>query len=237
LDVLSFTGGPFAENGYLAICPETGKAVVIDPGACAPEIVAAIEERGVDVERILLTHAHLDHVEGIPRVREAVSAPIHLHAADRALYDATPDQARAFGLTPPDLPSPDAGLEHGQRIEVGSFALRVRHAPGHAPGHVIFVEEREEEETGAPAGNGRSALQTSGAARVAFVADVIFRGSIGRTDLPGGSLKELMESIRGEVLALPDDTRLLTGHGPETTVKWERETNPFLKPHYGGTVA
>jgi len=245
LDVLSFTGGPFAENGYLAICPETGKAVVIDPGACAPDIVAAIEERGADVERILLTHAHLDHVEGIPRVLEAVSAPIHLHAADRALYDAAPDQARAFGLTPPDLPPPDAGLEHGQRIEVGSFALRVRHAPGHAPGHVIFVEDSEGV---AGEGSGSSRVEHAGdedawegdageGASVAFVADVIFRGSIGRTDLPGGSLKELMESIREQVLTLPNDTRLLTGHGPETTVQWERETNPFVKPHYGGTFA
>lgn len=218
MDVLSFTGGPFAENGYLAICPETGKAVVIDPGACAPDIVAAIDERGADVERILLTHAHLDHVEGIPTVLEAVSAPLHLHPADRPLYDAAPEQARAFGLTAPELPPPDAGLEHGERIDVGSFALRVRHAPGHAPGHVIFVLESER-------------------APVAFVADVIFRGSIGRTDLPGGSLKVLMESIREQVLTLPNDTRLLTGHGPETTVKWERETNPFLKPHYGGTFA
>lgn len=237
MDVLSFTGGPFAENGYLALCPETGKAVVIDPGACAPEIVAAIEERGAEVERILLTHAHLDHVEGIPRILEAVRVPIHLHPADYPLYEAAPEQARAFGLTAPVLPAPDAGLEHGETIEVGSFALRVRHAPGHAPGHVIFVEERD-----ASAVVGTSAVDAARAdgrdePRSAFVADVIFRGSIGRTDLPGGSLKELMESIREQVLTLPNDTRLLTGHGPETTVQWERETNPFLKPQYGGTFA
>jgi hydroxyacylglutathione hydrolase len=213
--ILTFTGGPFAENGYVAVCPATAEAVVVDPGASAPSMVAAMAEQGVRPVAILLTHAHLDHVEGVPRIREAVDAPIHLHPADRRLYDAAPQQAAAFGLVAPELPPPDHELAHGQTFAFGSVALEVRHAPGHAPGHVIFVHE-----------------PTS----TAVVGDVVFPGSIGRTDLPGGNFRQLMESIREQVLDLPDETRLLTGHGPDTTLGWERENNPFLAPNFGGEL-
>lgn len=214
--IFGFTGGAFAENTYLAICGDTGEAVAIDPGAAAPRLVETLREEGGRLAAILLTHAHLDHVEGIPAVLAEASVPIYLHPADRPLYDGVPQQAAAFGLRVPVLPSPDHRLEHGDTFAFGSCSLAVSHAPGHAPGHVVFASESD---------------------GVAFVGDVIFQGSIGRTDLPGGDYRRLMTSIRERVLTLPDDTRLLTGHGPETTVGHERVGNPFLVPHYGGELA
>lgn len=215
--ILTFAGGPFAENAYLVVCPESAAAVVVDPGADADAMVEALERQGATLEAILLTHAHLDHVEGVPRIREAFpDAPVVLHEADRPLYDAVQQQAAAFGLEAPDLPPPDRSWNHGDTFRFGDCAFQVRHAPGHSPGHVILVAEEH---------------------GVALVADVIFRGSIGRTDLPGGDFRQLMRSIREQVLTLPDDTRLLTGHGDETTVGHERRGNPFLIPHYGGELA
>ncbi len=214
----TFAGGPFAQNGYLAVGADGVSAAIIDPGATAGAMTAAIRERNLELVAILLTHAHLDHVEGVVTVLDgAPGTPIHLHPDDRRLYDMVPMQAAAFGMpAPPRMPPPTHELAHGQTFELGGSALSVRHAPGHAPGHVIFFDA---------------------AAELAFVGDVIFAGSIGRTDLPGGDLRTLMESIRAQVLTLPDETRLLTGHGPETTVQHERVGNPFLIPHYGGELA
>ena len=215
--VQSFTGGAFAENGYLLLSADGASAAVVDPGACAPAIVAALRDSGARLEAILLTHAHLDHVEGIPRILDEAQAPIFLHPADRPLWDAAPQQAQAFGMPVPELPdAPDRELAPGDTFELGGHVLQVRFAPGHAPGHVIFWEETE---------------------GVALVGDVVFQGSVGRTDLPGGDYRLLFRSIREQVLTLPDETRLLTGHGPETTVGHERVGNPFLTAHYGGSFA
>ena len=190
--------------------------MVVDPGASAPRIAAAVAEEDAELVAILLTHAHLDHVEGVPRILEVADVPIHLHPADRRLWDAAPEQARAFGLGAPSLPAPDHPLAHGDTFRFGDVELAVRHAPGHAPGHVIFWHEPS---------------------ATALVGDVIFEGSIGRTDLPGGDFRQLITSIREQVLTLPDDTRLLTGLGYETSVGWERRNNPFLTPQYGGRLA
>jgi glyoxylase-like metal-dependent hydrolase (beta-lactamase superfamily II) len=212
-----FSGGPFAENSYLAVGADGVSAVVIDPGAEAEAMVARIRERGLSLVAILLTHAHLDHVEGVATVRSEIpDAPIHLHPADRRLYDMVAAQAAAFGVRVDAPPPPDVDLLPGQSFEFGGTTLQVRHTPGHAPGHVILWDEE---------------------AGVAFVGDVVFAGSIGRTDLPGGDFRVLMQSIRDHILTLPDETRLLTGHGPETTVRHERVGNPFLVPHYGGDLA
>jgi hydroxyacylglutathione hydrolase len=207
--VRRFEGGPFQENAYLAVCEGTRTAVAVDPGAAAPALVRALEEEELDLAAILLTHAHLDHVDGVPAVRAfAPEVPIHLHAADRALYDAVPQQAMAFGLPVPELPEPDHELQVGATLDFSpELRFAVRFAPGHAPGHVVFVAED---------------------AGLALVGDVIFAGSIGRTDLPGGDFGRLMRSIREEILTLPDDMRLLPGHGPETTVGRERSGNPFV---------
>ena len=216
LDVRVFAGGPFAENGYLVTCRETGATLVVDPGATAPSMAQAIQKEGLEVDAIVLTHAHLDHIEGIPDIRAVTDAPILLHADDRTLYDAVQAQAAAFGLRVRPLPPPDGELAHGQLLRFGSCSFQVRHAPGHAPGHVILVSHD---------------------AGLALVADVVFQGSIGRTDLPGGDFRTLIDSIRREVLSLPDDMRLLTGHGGETRVGIERRTNPFLMPHFRGDFA
>ena len=214
--LLTFTGGGFQQNGWIAVCDATGEALVIDPGAGAPEMCRVITAEGLDVKAIVLTHAHVDHVEGVPDIRAVTDAPILLHAEDQFLYQAAAGQAAAFGVHAPALPPTDGELAHGDVVGFGAYAFHVRHAPGHSPGHVILVNEDE---------------------RVAIVADVVFAGSIARTDLPGGDLGQLMESIRHQVLTLEDDTRLLTGHGPETTVGHERRTNPFLMPLYGGEFA
>lgn len=214
--VTTFTGGAFAENGYLVACGADESYLVIDPGASAPEMVDFLQSRGATVAAILLTHAHLDHVEGIPAIRAyAPDAPIYLHPTDLPMYAGVQAQAAAFGMTVPALPAPDRELAAGDVLTFGEVTFEVRFTPGHAPGHVVFY---------APADG------------LCLAGDVVFAGSVGRTDLPGGDWKILFESIRGQVLTLPDETRLLTGHGPETTVGHERRTNPFLIPHYGGEL-
>jgi glyoxylase-like metal-dependent hydrolase (beta-lactamase superfamily II) len=214
----TFTGGGFGENGYLVVFEERGLGVVIDPGAAASSMAQHLRAEGIALEAILLTHAHLDHVEGIPAIREAApSAPIYLHPGDRRLYDNVEAQARAFGLPlVGPLPPPDLELAHGNSLTFSDCEFQVLFAPGHAPGHVIFYLNQE---------------------GVAFVGDVVFQGAIGRADLVGGDFYQLMESIQNQVLTLPDETRLLSGHGPETTVGWERRTNPFLVGQYGGEFA
>lgn len=218
MKVRAFTGGGFAENGYLVVCESSGAAVVVDPGAAADRMAETVLAEGLELGAVLLTHAHLDHIEGVHLIRAAVpDVPIRLHEADRRLYDALPQQAAAFGLPmPAPQPEPTDSLEHGQRLTFGSCALDVRFAPGHAPGHVIFVSEEE---------------------GLALVGDVVFQGAIGRTDLPGGDFYTLMRSIREQVLTLPDGLVLLPGHGPATTVGDERNGNPFLVPQFGGRLA
>ena len=214
----TFSGGDFAENGYLVVCGENGPGFVVDPGAVASSMAQVVQDESISLDAVLLTHAHLDHVEGVPSIRKiAPEAPVFLHGEDRGLYDAVEMQARAFNLpSVGPLPAPDQGMAHGDELVFGACRFQIRHAPGHSPGHVILYCEEE---------------------GVAFVGDVVFLGSIGRADLPGGDYYQLMESIRGQILSLPDDTRLLTGHGPETTVGWERRTNPFLVGQYGGERA
>jgi hydroxyacylglutathione hydrolase len=212
LVVRGYTGGVFAQNSYLLSCAATGAAVVVDPGAGTPELLADARSHGVSIESIVLTHAHVDHVEGLTEAKRATGVPIYLHPADGELYRAAPMQAQMFGMRMDPLPPVDHPLAAGDVVRFGECELAVRFAPGHAPGHVILV------------GDG-----------VAVVGDVIFSGSIGRTDLPGGDLATLMRSIREQVLTLPDATTLHTGHGPDTTVGHERVTNPFIIGSYGGS--
>ena len=217
MEVRTFTGGGFGENAYLLVCGADGPAAVVDPGADAPRIADTIAHEKLQVGAILLTHAHIDHVEGVGEIREAVpDVPIWLHPEALPMYRAMPHQAARFGLDLSAPPEPTHELLHGMRFDLGSCGLDVRYAPGHAPGHVILVADDES---------------------FALVGDVVFQGSIGRTDLPGGDMRTLMKSIREQVLTLPDHTRLYSGHGPPTTVGHERRGNPFLIPHYGGELA
>ncbi len=207
--VVGIANGSFAENCWLVSDPGTRETAVIDPGEDAPLILAAIGERDLRVEAIWLTHGHLDHIWGVDAIREATGAPVWLHPGDRDWYDQLPEQGAAFGLAGLGrLRPPDHALRHDATLELGQFRFRVREVPGHSPGHVAFL------------GHG---LCLSG--------DTVFAASIGRTDLPGGNSDTLLRSIRTEILTLPDDTRILPGHGPETTVGHERHHNPFLALH------
>lgn len=216
LSIRTFTSSIFGQNAYLVGCSATGETLAIDPGGEAEAMVRALEGQEGGLRAIILTHAHLDHLEGVAALVERFEAPISLHPADRPLYDAAAQQGAMFGHELRVPPPPDEELVPGRDVVVGECSFEVRHAPGHSPGHVILY---------------------SAAAGLAFVGDVVFAGSIGRTDLPGGSFPELMTSIKEAVLTLPDGTELYTGHGPVTTVERERATNPFLAPDHPGKWA
>lgn len=205
LEIVPIPNGLFEENCYLL--GETGgtEAAIVDPGEESGRFLEAARARGWNISAIWLTHAHIDHIMGVEAVKQATGAPIHLHPDDLPIYDNLVAQGAMFGfdLTPP--PPPDAELYHGQRLKVGTAEFEVRHVPGHSPGHVCLV------------GHG-----------LVLGGDVLFQGSIGRTDLLGGDLPALLSSIRAEFLTLPDDTVVFPGHGPSTTIGRERASNPFL---------
>lgn len=203
--VVAIPNGRYVENCYLLADPVAERCVVIDPGEEPDPILAALAHRGWRVDAIWLTHGHMDHVLGVPAVREETAAPIWLHPADRFLYDAAP----RMGPMPWEqvqLPAPERALAHGDRVRVGELEFEVRHAPGHSPGSVCFI------------GHG-----------IAIAGDVLFAGSIGRSDLPGGDHQTLIDSIARELLPLPDATVVFPGHGRHTTIGVERATNPFLR--------
>ena len=205
LAITQLVNGRFAENCWLVGDAATREAVLIDPGEEPERFLAAVHSGGWRVTAVWLTHAHIDHVLGVPAVKEATAAPVLLHPADRPLYDGVPAQAQWMGFEADRLPPPDGELYHGQSLAVGGIRFTVRHTPGHSPGSVSFL----------------------GAGRI-FGGDVLFRESVGRTDLPGGDYFTLMRSIHAEFLVLPDETVVHSGHGPDTTVGAERLDNPFL---------
>ena len=209
MKIVAIPNGQFVENCYLVIDEAAGECAVIDPGEAAGLILHKLEATGARTTAIWLTHAHIDHVLGVPRLKEETGAPVWLHPADRPLYDHVQQQAQWFGLDAEPLPPPDRAYQGGETVRVGAIELAVRHAPGHSPGSVCLV------------GPG-----------VVFGGDVLFAGSIGRSDLPGGDHETLIQSIERELLVLPDETIVYSGHGPETTVGHERRTNPFLTGAY-----
>lgn len=216
IQLQSFTGGAFGENTWLGWDDTSKTAFVVDPGAAAPLALDTVRQKGLTLEAVLLTHAHLDHIEGLAAVRKESPAPIYMHPFDKPLFEGVLQQAAAFGMRIEPPPPPDLELAHDQVLMMPGGELLVKHAPGHAPGHVIFYAPEND---------------------MALVGDVIFQGSIGRTDLPGGDFQTLIASIRREILSLPDSTALHTGHGPSTKVLHERRGNPFLIPQYGGELA
>lgn len=208
LQTIPLVLGPVATNAYLIADATTGEAAVIDPAWDGQVIVAEAQARGWRIGQIWITHAHFDHIGGVGAVLAGYTPPplIALHPADLVLWRMK-GGADLFGIPMEEAPQPDVLLQPGQILRVGTCAFEVRHTPGHSPGHVIFY---------------------SAAEKLAFCGDTVFAGSIGRTDLPGGDEETLMESIRRQILTLPEDTRLLSGHGEETRVGIERETNPYL---------
>ncbi len=204
---------PFFKNGFVLGCERTREGVVIDPGDEVDELLRAVERHRLSVAYILLTHAHLDHINGVGRAKRALGARVGLHQDDRFLYDAVVQQGLAFGFRVDPQPEPDFAFQiPGPPLTFGDYEIRVHHTPGHCPGGVCLQVGSKGE-----------------AGRLLFVGDTLFAGSIGRTDLPGGNYDTLMRSIREVLLQFPDDCQLYSGHGPVTTIGDERRHNPFLK--------
>lgn len=202
--IVTHVSGPMANNSYAVIDGQSGLAAIVDPGFGSEEILDELPEHS-KVCMVLLTHGHFDHVAGVNEIVEKTQAPVGVHAADRQLMLDAPVFADLFGIAMPPPHPPSFEVVPAEPIALGSTSIEVRHTPGHSPGGVTFVI-------------GGSAL----------VGDSIFAGSIGRTDLPGADFDDLIKSIREQILTLGDDTELLSGHGPATTVARERLTNPFL---------
>ena len=198
----------FEQNCTLVICDETRKAAVVDPGGDIERILQEAETQGVTLEKILITHAHIDHAGAAGELSRRLEIPIEgPHREDKFWIDDLAEQAKMFGFPPSESFEPARWLEQGDEVTVGNQKLEVRHCPGHTPGHVVFFNPRE---------------------RVAIVGDVLFHGSIGRTDFPRGDHATLLQSIREQLWNMGDDVEFISGHGPVSTIGHERATNPFL---------
>ncbi len=202
--VSSFTVGPFEENCYLLVDEDSRDAVLVDPGDEGDLIVSEVKASGARLRAIWLTHAHLDHIGGIAAVLREWKVPVYLHPLDQRLYDDSPNHAAAYGVPFEMPPAPDRELAEGDQLAVGSHRFAVLHVPGHAPGHVAFY------------GHG-----------MLFGGDVLFAGSVGRTDLPLSNPADLERSLE-RLATLPPETQLYSGHGAETTIGVELMSNPFL---------
>ena len=217
-----FVQTAFQQNTRVVACERTGKAICIDPGEASPEVAGYIREHAYELQAIVLTHGHLDHVGGTAYLhREFPESHILIHEYEAPLYLSLPQQPLMMGIQPHQLaalgmdyedpPEPTRHLEHGETLEVGELRFTVRHCPGHTLGHIVLAEENE---------------------KVVFTGDCLFNGTIGRTDLPGGDYDQLIGSIKENIMSLGDDFVIKCGHGPDTTVGRERAGNPFLTGLY-----
>jgi glyoxylase-like metal-dependent hydrolase (beta-lactamase superfamily II) len=208
----SFRVGRLGCTCSILACPETQEALVVDPGDEADRILAELRRQGLTAVRIVHTHAHFDHVLGTGALARATGAETALHAADQLLYEHVADQLQAFGM--PAVTSPPYAmarvLKGDEALGFGRHEARVLHTPGHTPGSICVL------------------VEAPGESPLLFAGDTLFAGSIGRTDLWGGDRDQLVQSIRGPLFALPDETLVIPGHGPETTVGLEREDNPWV---------
>ncbi len=208
-------------NCHIVGDPVTREAIVIDPGDDAENILGVVAHHGLKVRAILITHSHIDHIIGLKKMREATGAPVLMHQDDLPLYQEMEKQAEWIQWATPELSDVDGFLTEGKSVKWGNYELRVMHTPGHTKGSVCLYLPRDENIVGAANSQSRCGLL--------FAGDTLFEGSIGRTDLWGGSMREILRSIKSRILALPDDTTVFPGHGPSTTIGVERETNPFLQ--------
>ena len=199
---------PFQQNCSVLWCERTRRAAIVDPGGDLERVLPVLEQEGLQLERILLTHAHLDHAAATAELARRTGVPVEgPHPGDRFWIEQLPEQARMFGFGVGEVFEPDRWLDQGDVVRVGELELAVHHCPGHTPGHVVFFHEP---------------------GRFAFVGDVLFAGSIGRTDFPGGNHAQLLSSIRERLFPLGDDVTFLPGHGPTSTFGEERRSNPFV---------
>lgn len=202
------TVGPFQENCYVIGDQESGIGALIDPGDEAARIAMAVEETGLDIKSIIVTHAHIDHVGAVTALTDEYACPVLMHAEAEPALGGLPTQAMMMGIRFGKAPKVDRYVEDEEVVEVGDLRLRSLYTPGHAPGHLAFYLQDE-------------GLVLSG--------DALFAGSVGRVDLPGGSMEVLMRSIEERLLTLPNETVVYPGHGPRTTIGNERTSNPFLQ--------
>lgn len=199
---------PLLQNCSVLWCPETMRGAVVDPGGEIDRILAAAESHGVKIERILVTHGHADHCGGVAALRARLGVPVEgPHRDDRFWIEQLPLQSERFGLEHSESFEPDRWLEEGESVSFGKVTLDVFHCPGHTPGHIVFHDAAQ---------------------RIAVVGDVLFAGSIGRTDFPRGNHADLIESIRRKLWPLGDDVTFIPGHGPVSTFGRERQSNPFV---------
>jgi len=202
------TVGPFQENCYIIGDAESGVGALIDPGDEAARIAMAVEETGLEIGSIIVTHAHIDHVGAVVGLVDEYACPVLMHAEAEPMLEGLPTQAMMMGLRFGNVPTVDRHVADEEVLEVGDLRFRSLYTPGHAPGHLAFYVEDE---------------------RLVLSGDALFAGSVGRVDLPGGSMEVLMRSIEESLLTLPDETVVYPGHGPRTTIGNERVSNPFLQ--------
>ncbi len=197
--------GPLSENCYVVGCEQTNSGAIIDPGDNAAEIVRIVEKLMLDIKYILLTHGHIDHLAVLPELKIKFDARFLVHQNDVFLVEHASTQAAMFGLPDPGTPKPDQFLAEGDSVALGKLDIKILHTPGHSPGSLTFFVEDK-----------------------LFVGDLIFCGSIGRTDLPGGNYEQLIQSVKNKIFPLPDTTAIFPGHGPATSVGIEKRHNPFF---------
>lgn len=199
---------PFQQNCTLLWCTKTMRGAAVDPGGETAKLLQVATSKGVTLEKVLLTHGHLDHAGGAAAIKRQLGVPIEgPHKDDLFLLEAIAEQGKRYGMTDAESCLPDRWLENGETVTVGEVTLGVRHCPGHTPGHIVFFNE---------------------AAKIALVGDVLFRGSIGRSDFPRGDFNALVKSITERLWPLGDDMRFVPGHGQLSTFGFERKTNPFV---------
>lgn len=216
LEIVSVVVTPFAQNCRILADSATKTAVVVDPGGDVPLIQEALSRGGWKCSEIWLTHSHLDHCGGVAGLQEVWRAPLTAHPVEKQMRAHVQDLCAMYGLPRGDLencPEPDRAVSGGETLSFGGYDFKVFFTPGHSPGHVVFYQAEH---------------------KILLAGDTVFLGSIGRTDLPGGDYDTLLTSIRSKILSLPDDTRVLPGHGDDTSVGVERRSNPFLQE--GGDV-
>lgn len=203
MEILTLANGPFMVNSYLVI--NDNRAFIIDPGSGIKPMLAKIQSDRLELEAIVATHGHIDHVDGVNTVKKHYNVPLYINSMDLELIQTVQMQARMFGVPDPGKIKPDRELPAQGEIEIAGLKMELFHTPGHSQGSISIKIDS-----------------------ILFSGDTLFNFSIGRTDLPGGNYATLINSIQSKILILPDDTRVLSGHGPETTVGTEKKMNPFL---------
>ena len=207
----TFPVGPLHCNCTILGDEITHQAMVVDPGDNIPEILSRLQRHGLTLSQIVVTHAHIDHVGGAAQLRKATGAPVLMNQQDLALLGMMEMQANWIGVPTPEVAPPDASAEDGLAVGLAALPAEVLHTPGHTPGSICLLFPAQ---------------------HLLLAGDTLFAGSIGRTDLPGGDGHQILQSLRDRLLVLPDATRVIPGHGPETSIGEERQSNPFLQPKF-----